>query len=95
MNRAERRSTKKEKKPTPLFERRDRYLKPNFTNDIRQHLQTAKSPFADEEWLEKSLVHYCEEVWQRAVDAEQERIKRQCIKSGRMDQFGRWKDKNG
>jgi hypothetical protein len=92
MNRAERRATKKEKKPTPLLEKRERYLKPNFTNDIREHLQTAQSPFADAEWLQKSLTLYCETVWQRAVDAEQERIKKQCIKSGRMDMFGRWKD---
>jgi hypothetical protein len=69
--------------------------KPNFLNVAEDIVAKSKSPFTDDDWLTAVITNELNNVWEIATRTEAERIQKLCIKQGRMDMFGRWKDKNG
>ena len=66
--------------------------KPDFMEVGIDIAEKAKSPFTDENWLAGTIAIELERTWNIATRTEEERIKNLCIKHGRMDMFGRWKD---
>jgi hypothetical protein len=69
--------------------------KPDFMSVALDIVMKSQSPFTDEDWLAKAIANELKETWEIATRTEAERIQKLCIKQGRMDMFGRWKDKNG
>lgn len=67
--------------------------KPNFRDVAWDIVNKSHSPFTDEGWLAGTIANELKETWEIATRTEAERIQALCIKSGRMDMFGRWKDK--
>ena len=89
MNRAERRA--KPKTVGNLILRVE--PKPDFKLVAHDIVQKSTSPFTDENWLADCIANELKHTWDLATRTEEERIKELCIKQGRMDMFGRWRDK--
>ncbi len=65
--------------------------KPNFgMNAADLVTKYLHSGFADEDWLVHSIKAQLEDAWELSKKTEEKRITDLCIKSGRMDSFGRW-----